>query len=112
MATFGSGTTIVNAVDSLRRGGTAILVGLGSTTESAPIAMVDMVRDQKTLMGSYYGSASPHETFDKLIGFYLQGRLDVESLVSRVYSLDQINEGFDALDRGEDGRGIIRFDKS
>ena len=38
--------------------------------------------------------------------------LDVEGLITRTYSLGQINEGFDALDRGEDGRGIIRFDGS
>ena len=107
--TFGSAATTVSAVNSLRRGGTAVLVGLGASEEEAPIPMVDMVRSQKTLMGSYYGSASPHETFDKLVDFYLKGTLDVEGLVSRAYSLEQINEGFDALDRGEDGRGIIRF---
>ena len=108
--TFGSAGTTVQAVNSLRKGGTAILVGLGSVNEDAPIPMVDMVRDQKSLVGSYYGSASLHETFDKLVGFYLKGSLDVEGLVSRAYSLEQINEGFDALDRGEDGRGIIRFE--
>jgi Zn-dependent alcohol dehydrogenase len=74
--------------------------------------MVEMVRNQKTLMGSYYGSASPHETFNKLVDYYLKGTLDVEGLITRTYSLGQINEGFDALDRGEDGRGIIRFDGS
>ena len=107
--TFGSAATTVSAVNSLRSGGTAVVVGLGAKGEEAPIEMVDMVRSQKTLMGSYYGSGSPHETFDKLVDFYLKGNLDVEGLVSRAYSLEQINEGFDALDRGEDGRGIIRF---
>ena len=108
--TFGSAGTTVNAVGSLRRGGTAVLVGLAPVGEAAPIDMVGMVRDQKTLVGSYYGSASPHETFDKLIDFYLKGSVDVESLVTRTYALEQINEGFDALDRGEDGRGIIKFE--
>ena len=73
--------------------------------------MVDMVRNQKSLVGSYYGSGSPHETFDALVDFYLKGSLDVESLIARTYSLAQINDGFDALERGEDGRGIIRFSK-
>ncbi len=88
------------------------MVGLGGVGEEAAIDMVGMVRDQKTLMGSYYGSASPHETFGKLVDFYLKGLLDVDGLITRTYSLDQINEGFDALDRGEDGRGIIRFEAS
>lgn len=110
--TFGSAQTTSNAINSLRKGGTAVLVGLGATGEDAPVDMVDMVRNQKTLMGSYYGSASPHETFNKLVDYYLKGTLDVEGLITRTYSLGQINEGFDALDRGEDGRGIIRFDGS
>ena len=41
--------------------------------------------------------------------FYLRGKLDVESLITRTYSLAQINDGFEALDRGEDGRGVIKF---
>ena len=107
--TFGSPMTTADAVASLRKGGTTVLVGLAPMGETAPIDMVDMVRNQKTLVGSYYGSASPHETFDKLVDFYLRGLLDIESLITRTYTLDQINEGFDALARGEDGRGIIRY---
>ena len=108
--TFGSALTTANAVNSLRKGGTAVMVGLGAVGETAPIDMVQMVRDQKSLVGSYYGSASPHETFDKLVDFYMKGSLDVEGLITRTYSLDQINEGFEALDQGEDGRGVIKFD--
>ena len=85
------------------------MIGLGAVGETAPIDMVDMLRGQKSLVASYYGSASPHETFSKLIGFYLKGQLDVESLVTRTYPLEQINDGFDALARGEDGRGVIAF---
>jgi S-(hydroxymethyl)glutathione dehydrogenase/alcohol dehydrogenase len=110
--TFGSTITTSQAVNSLGKGGTAVLVGLAPVGDTAPIDMVDLVRNQKTLVGSYYGSVSPHHTFEKLVGFYLKNQLDVDSLVSRTYSLDQINEGFDALDRGEDGRGIIRFTNS
>ena len=106
---FGSAGTIVSVFESVRRGGTAVLIGLGAVGEKAPIDMVDMVRAQKTVMGSYYGSASPHETFEKLVDFYLKGKLDVESLITRTYPLEQINEGFEALASGEDGRGVIDY---
>ena len=85
------------------------MIGLGHVGETAPIDMVEFLRNQKSLVGSYYGAASPHETFQKLVGFYLKGQIDVDSLVTRTYSLGEINEGFAALVRGEDGRGIIRF---
>ena len=106
---FGSAQTTNNAVLALRKAGTAVMIGLGHVGETAPIDMVEFLRNQKSLVSSYYGAASPHETFDKLVGFYLKGQLDVDSLVTRTYSLDEINEGFAALVRGEDGRGIIRY---
>jgi S-(hydroxymethyl)glutathione dehydrogenase/alcohol dehydrogenase len=107
---FGSAGTLNSAVMAVRRAGTAVMIGLGAAGETAPIDMVEFLRDQKSLVSSYYGAASPHETFDKLVGFYLKGELDVDSLITRRYGLADINEGFDALARGEDGRGVIVFD--
>ena len=106
---FGAAITTSGAVNSLRKNGTAVLVGLAPVGAEVPINMVELVRSQKTLIGSYYGSASSHETFDKLIDWYLKGRLSIDELITRRYALDEINEGFDALSRGEDGRGVIIF---
>jgi S-(hydroxymethyl)glutathione dehydrogenase/alcohol dehydrogenase len=108
--TFGSKVTTLQSVEAIRKGGTAVIIGLAPAGETAPIELVDLVRMQKNVVGSYYGSASPHETFNKLINFYLQGKIDVDSLITRRYPLEEINEAFDALERGEDGRGVIVFD--
>ena len=106
---FGSGDVIVTMVNALRRGGTAVAIGLVPLGEPAPIDPVEMVRGQKSLVGSYYGSASPHQTFKKLVDYYIKGKLDIESLITRHYQLEEINEGVDAIGRGEDGRGVIMF---
>ena len=106
---FGSAATLNSAVMAIRKAGTAVMIGLGPVGDTAPIDMVDFLRNQKSLVSSYYGAASLHETFDKLIDFYLKGKLEVESLITRRYSLEEINEGFDALAQGEDGRGVIVF---
>ena len=106
---FGSSRTSADAVKSLRRGGTAVMIGLAPVGETTPIDMVDMLRNQKTLVGSYYSSASPHETFKKLVNYYLNGVLNIEDLVTRNYTLEQVNEGLDSIGRGEDGRGVIVF---
>lgn len=108
--TFGSIETTQQAVGSLRRNGTAVVVGLAPMGDKAAIDLVDMVRFQKTLVGAYYGSASPHESFRTMIELYRRGDLKIDELIQRRYSLDDINEGFDALERGEDGRGVIVFD--
>jgi S-(hydroxymethyl)glutathione dehydrogenase/alcohol dehydrogenase len=107
---FGSAQTISQAVDSLRKTGTAVMIGLAPAGDRAPIDMVDLVRNQKTLVGSYYGSGSPHALFGKMIDFYQRGLLDIGGLIQRRYPLSQINEGFAAIDSHENGRGIIEFD--
>jgi S-(hydroxymethyl)glutathione dehydrogenase / alcohol dehydrogenase len=107
---FGGATTISQCVDSLRSNGVAVMIGLAPEGERSPIEMVSLVRNQKHLMGSYYGSASPHETFGKMLDFYRRGLIDVSGLITRRYPLDQINEGFEALISGGVGRGVLTID--
>lgn len=108
--TFGAAITTEQMMDSVRKNGTGVLVGLAPEGMTADINLVDLVRNQKTLVGSYYGSASPHETFGKLVDFYRKGQIDIDSLITRRYPLEEINEAYDALGRGEDGRGVIMFE--
>ena len=108
--TFGSSGTSQQALESAGKGGTAVIVGLAPTEDRASIDLVTMVRMQKHLVGSYYGSASPHRTFETLVDMYRTGRIDVDSVVQRRYPLDEINEAFDDLAAGKDGRGVIVFD--
>jgi S-(hydroxymethyl)glutathione dehydrogenase/alcohol dehydrogenase len=107
--TFGGIETTQQAVGSLRRNGVAVVVGLAPLGDQADIDLTDMVRTQKTLTGAYYGLASPHETFRTMIDLYQKGYLLVDEIIQRRYSLDEINEAFDSLERGEDGRGVIVF---
>lgn len=107
---FGHPETTRLAYDVTRKGGKCVLIGLAPEGAEVDIPMVNMVRDQKTLVGSYYGSASPHETFERLIDFYRMGKLEIDALAMREYGLGQINEAYDDLERGLDGRGVIVFD--
>ncbi len=107
--TFGSGDTIRQAVDAVGKNGVAVIAGLAPIGDRAPLDAVDLVRRQKRLVGAYYGSASPHESFRTVVELYLRGQLMGDELVQRRYPLDQINEGFEALERGENGRGVIVF---
>jgi Zn-dependent alcohol dehydrogenase len=106
---FGSGETLSNCVDVLRPNGTAVMVGLAPEKERASLEMTQLVRNQKHIMGCYYGSASPHETFNRVLEFYERGLLDVQGQITRRYPLDQINEAFGDLVAGKPGRGVIAF---
>jgi len=108
--TFGSTVTSQQAIDSLGKNGVAVIAGLAPLGDRAGIDLVDLVRKQKRVVGAYYGSASPHETFRTIVGLYLQGILKVDEIIERRYPLARINEGFEALERGENGRGVVVFE--
>ena len=106
---FGSAITTEQMMKSIKKGGTGVIIGLAPLGMTANIDLVDMVRDHKSLIGSYYGSVSPHVTFERIIDFYKTGKLDINSVIERKYPLEKINEAYQDLENGKDGRGIIDF---
>ena len=61
------------------------------------------------LKGSYYGSARCHVDMPKMVDMYLSGRINLDDLITRRYQLEQVNEAYEDLERGEIGRGVIVF---
>lgn len=106
---LGSAETIRTALDCVRPGGVAVVAGMAAHGETAPIDAFMLVYQEKTLKGSYYGSARTGLDMPLIIALAQAGRVDLGSLVTRRYPLEQINEAYDALDRGETGRGLIVF---
>jgi S-(hydroxymethyl)glutathione dehydrogenase/alcohol dehydrogenase len=97
------------AYDSTRRGGTTVVVGMAPTGAEIPIPAT-IAGDSKTVKGCFYGSTRPSIDFPRLVDFYLQGRLKLDQIISKRYRLDEINEGFAALARGDNARGIVMMD--
>ena len=97
---FGSSETVTLAFDSARKGGTAIIVGLAAVGDYASIDPVALVRQEKTLKGSYYGTSRPAIDFHRMVDLYNRGQIDVDGLITRTYTLDQINEAYEELGRG------------
>ena len=104
---FGSGETVGMAYRMTRKGGTTVVIGISPLGEEAPIDVVGLVREEKTLKGSYYGSAQMRVDMPKMVNLYLSGRLNLDDLIARRYSLDEINQAFEDLEQGEVGRGVI-----
>ena len=83
------------AYNSLRRGGTAISSGLPHPDKKIKIPHVDLVAHEKTIKGSFLGSCVPKRDIPAYIEMFKAGSLPVNKLISKVISLDEINEGFD-----------------
>jgi S-(hydroxymethyl)glutathione dehydrogenase/alcohol dehydrogenase len=107
---IGSEATTLQILDAIRNGGTAVIVGMAAMSVRAGIAPYWMALFEKTLKGTLYGSVRPDVDFPRLVDLYLAGRLKIDQLVSRTYTLGQINEGFAALRGGQVARGVVVFD--
>ena len=74
------------------------------------INALSLPRMEKTIKGTWYGSARPWVDLPKMVDLYMNGKLQVDSLVSRTYPLDDINIAYDALGNGEVARSILLYD--
>ena len=75
----------------------------------APITPYTMALQEKTLKGTLYGSVRPTVDFPQLVQLYLDGRLKLDQLISRTYTLAEINKGFEMLRTGQVARGVVVF---
>jgi S-(hydroxymethyl)glutathione dehydrogenase/alcohol dehydrogenase len=98
-----------DCVEAVRPGGKAVLVGLSAMGSTTPLSGAKIVRQEKTVIGSYYGTAHTARDFPFLLDLYAAGKLDLDALVSRTYPLTEINEAFDAMLNGEVARGVVVF---
>lgn len=98
-----------DALAAVRPGGTLTLVGLAPMGTGTNLPGAVLVRQEKTVKGSYYGSVSPRRDFPMLIELYKTGKLKLDELVSQEYQLEQINEAYAAMLSGSVARGVIVF---
>jgi len=106
----GSAKVLEQAYAATRRGGNTIACGLPDPQQAVSIPAVSLVVEERTLRGSYMGSAVPSRDVPRYIALYRSGRLPVERLISHRLRLDEVNAGFDRLARGTALRQIMVMD--
>lgn len=92
-----------------RRGGQTVTAGLAAPTAEFAIPAVNIVAEERTVKGSYMGSCVPRRDIPRFIAMFRAGQLPVDKLLTRTLSIDEINEGFDRLDRAEAIRQVVIF---
>ena len=84
-----------------------VTAGLPPPTATMPLAPVTLVGEERTLKGSYLGTAVPTRDIPRYIALYRRGRLPVDRLKSGTLKLEEINEGFDKLHEGKAIRQVV-----
>ena len=101
--------TIRLAWNAIRRGGTAVVVGLAPHGVEASVPAIEFLSD-KSLVGTYYGSGDPAAELPDLAELALSGELDLPAVVSHVDRLDGVEAALDRLRRGEGARTVLLVD--
>ena len=106
----GQGAILAQAYGALRKGGTAVMVGIARPQDQTTLRTSTLSFEEKTLTGSYFGSARPREDFPRILSLYRAGRLKLDELITTRYRIDQAAQAFDDLANGRNARGMIMFD--
>jgi S-(hydroxymethyl)glutathione dehydrogenase/alcohol dehydrogenase len=105
--TAGLSPTLAQGYDLIRRGGTLITVGVQAPSTAIPWPAITMFADEKKVLGCFYGSAQMRRDVPMLTGLVEARKLDLASMVSRRYALDDVNDGLAAIESGEVIRSVI-----
>lgn len=105
--TVGKAAVLAAAYAAARRGGRIVTVGLPNPAETLNIPAVSLVADGKTLIGSYMGSSIPARDIPRYIAMWRAGRLPVETLLTSINPLSEINTLLDGLAEGRAIRQVM-----
>lgn len=103
----GAEPALAFAFDATAKGGTTVTAGLPHPDTRLPVSPVQLVAQERRLMGSYLGGHVPKLDIPEYIGLYQAGRLPVDKLLTHRLALDEINTGFERLAAGDAIRQVI-----
>jgi S-(hydroxymethyl)glutathione dehydrogenase / alcohol dehydrogenase len=106
----GRPASAATAVGSLRRGGTATILGMMPLSERVSLGAFDLLSGKK-LQGAIMGGNRFPVDIPRLVDFYMRGMLDLDTIVSETIPLSAINEGFEQMKKGDAARSVIVFDQ-
>ncbi len=106
-----TGDLIGPAVEAAGKDGRIVVVAI------APQGQKDVSLDlgtftlyNKNLMGCIFGSANPRLQIPRLLELYRMGQLKVDELITKEYTLDEVQQGYDDVESGKNVRGVVKFD--
>jgi alcohol dehydrogenase (nicotinoprotein) len=104
---------VLDGFNVIGKGGTVVVTGLNKLMEQTiqlPGSILTLFR--KSIKGSLFGDCNPTVDIPRILGLYQAGDLKLDEIVTRTYTLDHINEGYDDLLNGKNIRGVLVHDHS
>jgi S-(hydroxymethyl)glutathione dehydrogenase/alcohol dehydrogenase len=105
---LGRPETIETALALTGRGGQTVLIGMAAPDARVAIDPLTTTLEERCVRGCWYGSCVPLRDLPLLVGFYRDGRLRLDPLITTC-RLDDVNDAFRRLDAGETARSVILY---
>ena len=108
---IGLGKVATQAFDCLRPGGTATIIGMIPVGQKVELDGPQFLSEKK-IQGCAMGSNRFRVDMPRYIDFYLQGRLQLDEMITKRAKLEDVNEAFRAMKAGEVARTVLMFDEA
>jgi S-(hydroxymethyl)glutathione dehydrogenase / alcohol dehydrogenase len=105
-----NGADVETYVSATAKGGTCVLTSMGAVMETdVTLNLAGLTLLQKNLQGSIFGHGNPQHDIPMLLSLYTAGKLNLDDMITRTYTLEQINDGYRDMLEGNNIRGVIRY---
>ena len=84
-------------------------VGVARGSDTLSVKPAGLVFEEKSLQGSYFGSCVPRIDFPRMLGLYMAGKLKLDELITKRYSVEEAPQAFADMQSGKNARGVIVF---
>ena len=101
---------VTQSLQMIKKGGTAIMVGVVPFGTNIELPGLDIVLQEKKILGSMMGSNRFRVDMPRYVEFYLSGQLKLDEMISARMPLSDVNTAFDEMKKGAAARSVITFD--
>ncbi|MBC7702052.1 zinc-binding dehydrogenase, partial [Aquabacterium sp.] len=106
---IGNTTTMRQALECTHKGwGRSLIIGVAEAGAEISTRPFQLVTGRKW-EGSAFGGARGRTDVPKIVDWYMDGKINIDDLITHKLSLDQINEGFNLMKSGESIRSVVMY---
>jgi NDMA-dependent alcohol dehydrogenase len=106
-----NGELVGQAFSAVRKAGVVVVTGLGSVENTTiPISHMELTMYCKELKGALFGDQNPSSDILKMLRLYQEGHVKLDELITKRYSLDEVNQGYEDMHAGKNIRGVMIYD--
>jgi S-(hydroxymethyl)glutathione dehydrogenase/alcohol dehydrogenase len=106
---IGNTTTMRQALECCHRGwGKSVIIGVAESGKEISTRPFQLVTG-RVWLGSAFGGARGRTDVPRIVDWYMEGKIRIDELVTHRLALEEINEGFELMKRGESIRSVVLF---